>query len=249
MCTILLAWRCLDDAEFVLAANRDEFVARPTAPPRLLSEAPPIYGGQDLLAGGTWLAVAGDGRVAAVTNRRADIGDEVGRDPGLRSRGELPVALLSAPAGDARATLRQIRPGDYNPFNVLVLNAGQALVGQGRDARSLDVVELEPGVHVLCVHDVDDTAHPKEVRARACLTQALRGVRSSSECVEAMTALLSDHATGGGGAGDAMCIHSDTYGTVSASLVVSTPGRSVTYRHAGGRPCVTDFAELQLTAI
>ena len=247
MCTILLAWHCLDDAEFVLAANRDELVARPTAPPRRLSEAPPVYGGQDLLAGGTWLAVTPDGRVAAVTNRRTGTRDEVGRDPSRRSRGELPVALLRAPGGDARGAMRRIHPADYNAFNVLVLDADQALVGHGVGADSLDIVELGPGAHVLCVHDVDDTVHAKEMRVRECLGQALRGVRSTTECVGAMTALLGDHASDGGDDRDAVCIHSDTYGTVSASLVVSTAGRSVSYRHAAGRPCVSDFAEVRLS--
>ena len=247
MCTILLAWRCLADAEFVLAANRDELVARPTAPPRRLSETPPVYGGQDLLAGGTWLAVTPDGRVAAVTNRRAETRDEVGRDPCRRSRGELPVALLRAPGGDALGAMRRIRPADYNAFNVLVLDADHALVGHGGGDDSVDIVELEPGAHVLCVHDVDDTVHAKEMRVRRCLGQALRGVRSTTECVDAMTALLGDHATDGGDARDAVCIHSDTYGTVSASLVVSAAGRSVSYRHAAGRPCVSDFAEVRLS--
>jgi uncharacterized protein with NRDE domain len=247
VCTILLAWRCLDDADFVVAANRDELIARPTAPPRRLCEVPPIYGGQDLLAGGTWLAVTPDGRVAAVTNRRTDTRDEVGRDPSRRSRGELPVAILRTPSSDAPRAMRRIRPADYNPFNVLVLDADSALVGHGGGGESLDVVELGPGVHVLCVHNVDDTGHAKEALLRERLGKALRGVRSTTECVDTMTALLGDHATDEGEAHDAVCIHSDTYGTVSASLVISTAGGTMSFRHAPGRPCVSDFAEVRLS--
>ena len=90
MCTILLAWRCVADADVVLAANRDELVARASAPPGLLSEHPRIAGGRDLVAGGTWLAVAADGRLCAVTNRRTGSVDEVRRDPDRLSRGEIP---------------------------------------------------------------------------------------------------------------------------------------------------------------
>jgi uncharacterized protein with NRDE domain len=244
VCTILVAWRCLDDADFVIAANRDEVVSRPAAPPGLLSGAPAIYGGRDLLAGGTWLAVTADGRLAAVTNRRGDSQDEVGRDPLRRSRGELPTALLRSGAADERRTMEAIRPGDYNPFNLLVLSADHALVGQGPGGERLEIIDLQPGPHVLCVHDVDDVAHAKELRLRERLTQALTGVRSAATCVEAMTALLRDHGTNGGDARDAACIHGSTYGTVSASLVTSRAGRTPTYRHAAGNPCVNDFADV-----
>ncbi|HWF57654.1 MAG TPA: NRDE family protein [Candidatus Dormibacteraeota bacterium] len=246
MCTILIAWQCLDDADFAVAANRDELVARPTAPPGLLSATPPIYGGRDLLAGGTWLAATADGRVAAVTNRRGESQDEVGRDPSRRSRGELPVALLRSGAGDERRTMEAIRPADYNPFNLLVLSADHALVGHGAGGERVEVIELLPGPHVLCVHDIDDVAHPKELRIRERLERALGGVRSAAACVEAMTAALADHGTGGGDARDAVCIHDSTYGTVSASLVMSGAGRTLSYRHAAGRPCVTDFADVRL---
>jgi uncharacterized protein with NRDE domain len=244
VCTVLIAWRCLDDADFVVAANRDEVVSRPAVPPGLLSDTPAIYGGRDLLAGGTWLAVTADGRLAAVTNRRGVPGDEVGRDPRRRSRGELPVALLRSDAADDRRTMEAIRPGDYNPFNLLVLSADRALVGHGPGGERVEIIELQPGAHVLCVHGVDDVAHAKEVRIRERLEQALRGVRLAATCVEAMTAVLRDHGTYGGDATDAVCIHGSTYGTVSASLVTSGAGRSLTYRHAAGRPCVNDFADV-----
>src|SRR5579859_5683856 len=94
MCTILLAWQNVNDADFVLAANRDELIDRPAEPPQLLVNNPPIVGGRDLLGGGTWLAVAEGERVCAVTNRRTGIKGEVIRDPSRRSRGEIPVEAL-----------------------------------------------------------------------------------------------------------------------------------------------------------
>ena len=118
MCTILIAWRCLPGAPLVLAANRDEFIGRPAAAPGILVDHPRIAGGRDLLAGGTWMAVAADGRVAAVTNRRSEM-----RDPSRRSRGELPLATLAA-GDDAgmRRLVEGLDPAAYNPFNLLVVS-------------------------------------------------------------------------------------------------------------------------------
>ncbi len=244
MCTILIAWRCLDDAEFVLAANRDELVARPASPPGRLSDKPPVYGGRDLIAGGTWLAVTPDGRVAAVTNRRSDGQDEVGRDPRRRSRGELPLAILRSAATDERQTVESIRPGDYNPFNLLVMGSKRALVGHGAGGDRLDIVELQPGTHLLSVHDVDDADHSKEVRIRENLDRALSSVRLADACVEAMTTLLRDHGSNSHDGRDAVCIHGEKYGTVSASVVASSAERTLTYRHAPGKPCIHDFADV-----
>ncbi|MFM8410648.1 MAG: NRDE family protein, partial [Alphaproteobacteria bacterium] len=52
MCTLALFSRVLPGLPLVVAANRDEFLARPTASPGLLSDAPQVFGGRDLVAGG-----------------------------------------------------------------------------------------------------------------------------------------------------------------------------------------------------
>ncbi|HVQ18590.1 MAG TPA: NRDE family protein, partial [Actinomycetes bacterium] len=36
MCTVILAWQVIPDAPVILAANRDELLARPSDPPMLL---------------------------------------------------------------------------------------------------------------------------------------------------------------------------------------------------------------------
>src|ERR1700682_4554219 len=110
MCLILVAWRAHADYPLVLAANRDEFHARAAAPAAWWQD-PKILAGRDLVAGGTWLAVAPDGRFAALTNDR---------DPALpqrdaRSRGELVPATLGAVLPVERR-LQQLRrtAGNYN---------------------------------------------------------------------------------------------------------------------------------------
>ncbi len=60
-----------------------------------------------------------------------------------------------------------------------------------------------------------------------------------------MSSLLRDH-TAIDDPRDAVCIHGDVYGTVSASLVVVGSDGEVSYRHAAGRPCVTPFRDVPL---
>jgi uncharacterized protein with NRDE domain len=243
VCTILLAWRCAPDAPVVLAANRDEDRGRASAAPAVLAESPRIAGGRDLVAGGTWLAVAADGRVAAVTNRRSRT-----RAPARRSRGELPLAVLRASGGGPRpeasaggagdAAVRRLLEGvdaaSYNPVNVLALSRTQALVGHG--AAVMTVVELQPGPHVLAVDDVDQPDDPRVEHLLDRLREAVGHAADARALLLAMEAMLRDP--------EWACVHGDPYGTVSSSSVLVPEAGEVVYRHAGGRPCVTRHEDL-----
>ena len=57
MCLILVAWQVHPAYPLVVAANRDEFRARPTAVAARWPDAPHVVAGRDLEAGGTWLGV------------------------------------------------------------------------------------------------------------------------------------------------------------------------------------------------
>lgn len=70
MCLIVAGWQVHPEFPLVVAANRDEFHARPTDGAAFWDDAPQIFGGRDRQAGGTWLAAHRDGRFAAVTNVR-----------------------------------------------------------------------------------------------------------------------------------------------------------------------------------
>src|SRR2546425_10576574 len=91
----------------VIAANRDEFYARPTRPAHAWDDDPRVIGGRDLRAGGSWLAVRRGGRFAAVTNVRG-VGGEGGPSRGLLVSGfvledEPPLPYAKAIRGDAYA--------------------------------------------------------------------------------------------------------------------------------------------------
>ncbi len=68
MCLVAIAWQLHPRYPLVLLGNRDEFHARPAAPADWWPDAPRIYGGRDLRAGGSWLGVSRDGRIAVITN-------------------------------------------------------------------------------------------------------------------------------------------------------------------------------------
>lgn len=243
MCTILLAWRAVPGAPIVLAANRDELLDRPSLPPHLLVETPLIAGGQDVLAGGTWMAVRGDGAVAAVTNRRSEF-----RDPARRSRGELPLALLRTDGdGEAYALLDGLAAHDYNPFNALYVSPRGAVVAEAH-GDALRLRELQPGLHILTVFDVDDRAQPKVDALCARFELAAGAALDDPDALlDGMEAILREHGEPGREGVDAACVHLDRYGTVSSSSVLVRDGGAITYRHAPGKPCVTphrDCSEL-----
>ena len=86
-----------------MIANRDELHARPTAAAGFDPAAPQVYGGRDLQAGGSWLQVSTQGRLAAVTNVRAGAAPASAE----RSRGDLVRAFVrgSVPTADFLAGL------------------------------------------------------------------------------------------------------------------------------------------------
>lgn len=105
MCVAALAWNAHPRWRLVVAANRDEFHSRPTAPLARWDNG--VIAGRDLEAGGTWLGINEAGRFALVTNFRLPGYP----NPGLASRGGLVVDwLLAQPDPDVAA---------LNPFHLL----------------------------------------------------------------------------------------------------------------------------------
>ncbi|MAH55261.1 MAG: hypothetical protein CL531_03275 [Aestuariibacter sp.] len=70
MCIIFAAVQQHPDYPLIIAANRDEFYARPTAPSSFWHTHPDMLAGKDLSAGGTWMGVTRNGHIAALTNIR-----------------------------------------------------------------------------------------------------------------------------------------------------------------------------------
>ena len=165
-----------------MAANRDEFYARPSLPLAQWSETPQVHAGRDLEAGGTWLGIGANGRFAALTNIR-----DPHRPPGRRSRGELVARFLDGeiPIDEYLADVVARSP-EYGGFNLLVGNLHELW---HFNARESEAVMLQPGIYGVSNASLD-TPWPKLLRAKAALSAALDDPRP-----EVLLALLSDPQT------------------------------------------------------
>lgn len=163
MCLIVFAWQQNPEFPFVLAANRDEQHARPSAPMEWWSDDEHILAGRDLVAGGSWLALARNGRFAAVTNFR----DGVAR-AAPRSRGEL-VSRFVGNGDNVSAHLQTIEFDHYAGFSALFKDGDRLAYASNRDTMN---VSLQPGTYGLS-NAALDTPWPKLVRARTALTEAV----------------------------------------------------------------------------
>jgi uncharacterized protein with NRDE domain len=141
MCLVVLAFRAHDDVPLVVAANRDEFHARPTLDAGWWPDAPDVLAGRDLQAGGTWLGVHRSGRFATVTNYR----DADEPRPGLESRGHLVTNFLQGRQTPADF-LASIDADAYAGFNLL-LSDGESLAYLSNRGGGLQ--ELPPGIYGL----------------------------------------------------------------------------------------------------
>lgn len=68
MCLVAVAWRAHPRYPLIILGNRDELHQRPSAPAAWWEDAAHVFGGRDLVAGGSWLAVSRADRFAVVTN-------------------------------------------------------------------------------------------------------------------------------------------------------------------------------------
>jgi uncharacterized protein with NRDE domain len=164
MCLIVFALRAHPRWPLVLIANRDEFHARPTAPADFLVDAPDVFGGIDLRAGGSWLLVSTRRRLAAITNVRVGLTPETSP----RSRGELVKAFAASDAG-ALEFIDSIAPHaqEYGRFNLLLWD-GASLHSVG-NYPGFHAEEVAPGLHALSNANLDED-WPKALRVKHALS-------------------------------------------------------------------------------
>jgi len=222
MCTLILLHRPqLAETGFwplLLAANRDEMLARPWLPPAAhWPNQPDVTGGLDTLAGGTWLATNKAGIVAGVLNRTGSLGPQQGK----RSRGELPLlALAHATASEAATSLAGLNAADWRSFNLIVADTNAAYFIRGLGAGAITATRLPPGLTMIAATDPNDLSHPRIARH---LPRFQAAAPPNPPDWGAWPALLAD---ANGPPESALCVPAtDGFGTVSSMLVGISEGR------------------------
>lgn len=177
MCLILIGWHAHSSYPLVVAANRDEFHARPSSPAAFWAESPQVFAGRDLQAGGTWLGQTRSGRFAALTNFRE--GRAV--SAGAPTRGALTADFLRTDVTiEAYLEALQPRAADYGGFNLL-LGDGQRLACFSN--RGSGIQWLGPGIYGLSNHLLD-TPWPKLAAAKAGFARALDTLPALTPCFD-----------------------------------------------------------------
>ena len=240
MCTLILGLGILGPGSLLLGANRDESPDRPTEEPGILVASPRVVGGRDLLSGGTWLAIREGTFATALMNRRPVPGDT--RDPKtFRSRGLLCLDV-AAQGGTPDAShldiaLRLVDRDAYAPCT---------LVGVGLDGEAwalqtgIGPPRIQPiarGWHVITHQDLDDAGEPRT----RWIYEDIREKRPATvdQAVELMSEHLRSHGKGGA---PEVCLHRDTFPTVSSSLIALGEG-GPRYLHAQGSPCMNAYRD------
>lgn len=182
MCLIGLALQAHARWPLVIAANRDEFHARPTAPLgwwRSAADTPWLLGGRDLSAGGTWLGWSDAGRIGALTNVR----DPARQRADAASRGALVTAWLE----QGRLPTA---PAATNPFNLI---GGDLRSGRWwwMSDRHGEPVPIARGVHALSNGALDEP-WPKVSRLSAALQQVLDDALDEQALAASLLRLLDD---------------------------------------------------------
>ena len=140
MCLIVLGWQVHAEFPLIVAANRDEFHARPAAPAAFWEDQPGILAGRDLEARGTWMGVSRSGKFAAVTNYRG------AKEPrAVESRGAL-VSKFLANGSKPADYIEHVKTGLYSGFNLLACD-GEELWWMSN--RGGEPHRLEPGIYGL----------------------------------------------------------------------------------------------------
>jgi len=168
MCLILFSYQMHPEYELILAANRDEFYNRPTAPLDYWPTHPDVLAGRDLKSNGTWLGITKTGRIAAITNYR---------DPSVMmenapSRGVLIRNFLTENSSPQEYLNEVSKIGNsYNGFNLIVGDTSGLYYFSNR---ATQVQQLKPGIYGISNHLLD-TAWPKIQRGKALLQDQLKG--------------------------------------------------------------------------
>jgi len=243
MCTVVVLCRPGEAWPVVLGANRDEKLDRAWDPPAAWwPDRPGVVGGRDRDAGGTWMAANEAGVVAAVLNRPGSLG----RAPGKRSRGELPLlAVEHGTAEAAAAAIAALSAAEWRPFNMVVADRGRAFFLRGTGVGRPEAFPLQEGVSMVTALDPNDLSSPRTARHLPRFRAAAAPDPDRDDWAGWDALLADDGFDADAGPAEALCVPpTDGFGTVCSSLLALNRGGGRVWRFADGPPSHVPFAPL-----
>ena len=183
MCLILFAYQAHPIYKLIVAANRDEFLGRPTAPVHYWEDRTDILAGRDLEKMGTWMGVTIRGRFAALTNYR----DPKEVTEGKRTRGELVTDALKH-NGNVEGYMKDLRERkDLYPGYNLLAGDGNELFYFSNKGQELQ--KIVPGIYGVSNHLLN-TEWPKVQKGKAGMSKMINGDQEG--LIERLLGILQD---------------------------------------------------------
>ncbi len=239
MCTLIVAASVWSDVPLVVAANRDEDLSRPAAPPTVWdNEGVSVLAPRDRKAGGTWLGVNAFGVFVGITNRFS-----ANLDPQARSRGQMVLDALRAPtAAEAALRIGAESPARHNPFHLILADTASAHL-VWNDGATHHRHRLQPGIHVVTERSMGAAPSLRLERLPA-LVQPLAGPVLPT--LDAWQQVLR-HRDTPPLEGVTVLDRSRNYGTRSSTIVqLSDDPQQLTFLHADGPPDEAPFEDASL---
>ena len=221
MCLIAFAWDNHPKYKLILAANRDEFYERPTAPAGFWEDKPQIFGGRDLKASGTWMGFSTEGKFGALTNYR----DLKNIKPDAKSRGDIVTGFLDN-HDNPENFVKQLheQPEAHNGFNLLTCDF-KTMIHYSNYERKLNIVK--PGIHGLS-NALMDTSWPKVDLLKTNFNKVIADDFSHEDLFSLLTptGTFEDEVLPNTGISrelekslSAICIRTEKYGTVGSTVL------------------------------
>jgi uncharacterized protein with NRDE domain len=215
MCLIAIAHLASDRWPLVIAANRDEFFARPTRAAHWWDDAPDVLGGRDLQAGGSWMAMTRSRRFAMVTNVRG-----FAEPADAPSRGALVADFVRSPAKPLEFA-GQVGRERYAGFHLVCGEVGGVVAHVSSDTAAR---ALEPGIFAVS-NAPAAIDWPKIAFAREAMEHAL----ASDDIEEELMRFLTTPRGGPIENEVFVSIPEMGYGTRSSTVVVAKPDGAIDF--------------------
>ena len=229
MCVLAIQYKTIEIAPILVAHNREEMLDRPTQAPRIQSGKPRAVCGIDRKAGGTWLGVNQYGLLVLVSNRPKMIVPSEPRSRGLLCR-ELLFARTAREATEQAA--HELATGCYAGATYVCVDREYGGVVYG--GNTIEVIDLEPGLHLLTGGDLNDPKDQRQQFIRRQLT--LQKLDSAVTFLAVASRAFSRKLDASGRRG--VVATGPEFGTVSSTLVsLPLKNQNAVYQYAPGPPC------------